>query len=143
MSDDLRAENAELRRRLESCMHAGDMEHARMASLLQATTDLLNVLAVLRYPDMSTLWQLGGGALETAYQELRRSVEAVRPQADALLARLADLSRQIGEQHTTIGYQDAMLRAAYDALQSYAHGNSAPDLAIEVAESIGKVRESE
>jgi hypothetical protein len=143
MSEGLRAENAELRRRIDSVMHAGDMEHARMAALIGAATTMLNQLAVLRYPDESSLWRLGGGALETAYQDLKRAAAAVRPQADALLALLADMSRQVGEQNATIGYQDAMLAeqrtaldAAYHALMSYANKNSAPDLAIEVAAHI-------
>ena len=61
-----------------------------------------------------------------------------------------ELSHQIGELNTTIGYQDAMLKAARKALDaaqqallSYAHGNSAPDLAREVAdmcrETIGQI----
>jgi len=48
----------------------------------------------------------------------RAAAAAVRPQADALLARMADLSRQIGEQNTTIGYQDAMLAALRRALEA-------------------------
>lgn len=148
MSEDLRAENAALRARLDACMHAGDMEHARMAALLGASQGMLNQLVLLCREDESRLWRLGGKPFEDAYQELRHATAAVRPQADALLARLADLSRQIGEQHTTIGEQDAMLtqlRSAVDiathALQSYAHGNSAPDLAIEVAAHLQKAVE--
>lgn len=46
----------------------------------------------------------------------RAAVRAVRPHADALLSRMADLSRQIGELNTTIGYQDAMLAQLRSAL---------------------------
>lgn len=146
MTDDLIHENAALRARLESCMHTGDMEHARMAALIGATTDLLNVLATLRYPDMSSLWTIGGSSLENAYVALKRSADAVRPEADALLARMADMSRMVGEQNTTIGYQDAMiaelrrtLDAAYHGLMSYACGNSATALAEEIAAEIMRV----
>jgi len=130
---DLIKENADLRRRLESCMHAGDMEHARMASLLGATTDLLNVLATLRYPDMSSLWTIGGSSLENAVVALKRSAEAVRPQADAFLQRLADCQRANAEVAQLNGDELIALSAAYDALMSYAHGNGAPGLALEVA----------
>lgn len=145
MSDDLRAENAELRRRLDSVMHAGDMEHARMAALLGAANDMLNQLAVMRYPDESTLWKLGGAALESAYVELKRSADAVRPQADTFLARLADLSRMVGEQNTTIGYQDAMLqelRTALDQIDRHIVGAYETDSgSVEPCEECGEMRE--
>lgn len=66
----------------------------------------------------------------------------------ALESKFGPISRQIGEQNTTIGYQDAMLAelrrlltAAYHALQSYARGNDAPALAEEVAARIEQVIE--
>lgn len=141
LSDDLRAENAQLRARLDTVMHAGDMEHARMASLIGATTDLLNVLATLRYPDEGALWRLGGMPLENAYAALKRSTANVRPQADALLATMAELiAANAGVAQLNGDYLIA-LSAAYDALMSYAHGNAAPDLAVEVAEQIEKAVE--
>jgi hypothetical protein len=38
--------------------------------------------------------------------------------ADSLLREIARLSRQIGEQHTTIGYQDAMIARLLNALNA-------------------------
>lgn len=90
-------ENAELRRRLDTVMHAGDMEHARMAALLGASQDMINQLAVLCYPDESRLWKLGGKALSDAFEESKRATAAVRPQADALLAELGAARRVVAQ----------------------------------------------
>lgn len=133
MSDDLIKENAALRARLDTVMHTGDMEHARMAALIGSATDLLNVLATLRYPDMSSLWTIGGSSLENAYVALKRSADAVRPQADALLKQLYDCQQANSEVAQLNADYLIALSAAYQALESYAHGNSAPDLAQEVA----------
>lgn len=141
---DLVRENAELRRRLDSARHAGDMEHARMAALIEACEAAAAFIESYT-PDSDLARSMPGfyGLMRVYGKNARAAVQAVRPQADALLARLADMSRMIGEQNTTIGYQDAMLAerarlltAAYHALQSYARGNAAPDLAIEVATAI-------
>jgi len=86
-ADSLIRENAELRRRLDSAMHAGDMERARTLALIGAVTDMLNVLAVLSCPT-AALWRMGGSPLENAYQGLKKCAAAVRPQADALRSEL-------------------------------------------------------
>lgn len=92
------------------------------------------------------------GRMLSENAQLRQQLADAMRDHDLEHARLADLSLQIGELHTTIGYQDAMLArmrqaldTAYNALMSYAHDNSAPDLAAEVAahlletiESVGK-----
>jgi hypothetical protein len=46
----------------------------QLPALLPAARDLCNALAVLRYPDKSTLWQLGGMPLELAYTALQRAI---------------------------------------------------------------------
>jgi len=145
-ADALLHEIARLKDQLADVMRAGDLEHARMAALYEACEVFAQFVEA--YPPNSPLargWPTFYGIFRVYGKNARAAARAVRPQADALLARLADLSRQIGEQNTTIGYQDAMLSAAYNALMSYAHGNSAPDLAAEVAahleQTIGKARE--
>jgi hypothetical protein len=129
----LQRENAALRARLDTVMHTGDMEHARTVSLLGAVTDLLNQLALLTRDDATYLWRIGGRPLDDAYVALKRSSAAVRPQADALLAQLAELTMANVEVAQLNGDYLIALSAAYNALQSYAYGNSAPDLAKEVA----------
>lgn len=66
--------------------------------------------------------------------------------ADALLTANADLSRQIGELHTTIGYQDAMivqLRAGLDQIDRHVVGACASDTGgmPEPCEECGEMRE--
>lgn len=75
-------ENATLRARLDTALHTGDMEHARMAALLGATADLLNQLALLTRDDPTYHWRIGGRPLDDAVQALKRSADAVRPQAE-------------------------------------------------------------
>lgn len=143
----LRKEVVRQELQLADVMRAGDLEHARMASLIEACE------ALAQFVEAHTSTSLVARTLPIFYANLRvygknarAAVQAVRPQADALLAKMAELSRQIGEQNTTIGYQDAMLvelrktlGAAYHGLMSYACGNSAPDLAEEMAEEIKRV----
>lgn len=89
-ADALLRENAELRAQLDYVMRALDMEHARMAALIEACE--VFAAFVESYDDRSML----ATALPTTYANLRvygknarAAVEAVRPQADALLAELA------------------------------------------------------
>ena len=114
----LRAAEAQL----NYVIHDRDLEHARMAALIEACEAVADF--VESYAPSSNLAQ----TLPTFYANLRvygknarAAVEACRSQADALLARLADLSRQIGEQNTTIGYQDAMLAELRAAMRDTIH----------------------
>ena len=50
---------------------------AQPLGILPAAIDLANVLATLRYPDMSSLWRLGGQPLEHAYAQLQQALSAV------------------------------------------------------------------
>jgi hypothetical protein len=134
---ELRADRALLRAYLSEARSELNDARAQSAALVEACE------ALAQFIESYTPDSLLARAQPTFYgifrvygKNARAAVQAVRPQADALLARMADLSCQIGEQNTTIGYQDAMLHAAYNALQSYVHGNSAPDLAKEVAAAI-------
>jgi CRP-like cAMP-binding protein len=88
-ADALLRENAALRARLDSVMHAGDMEHARMAALIEASQDMINQLALLTRDDSAALWRIGGNPLQDAYKALIHATTAVRVQADAFLAELA------------------------------------------------------
>jgi len=85
------AEIARLRAEMDDVMRAGDMEHARMAALIEAC-DAVAAFIESYAPD-SPVAQL----LPTFYANLRvygknarAAVEQVRAQADALLARLRD-----------------------------------------------------
>lgn len=98
---DIARENAALRARLESCLHTGDMEHARMAALIGASTDLLNQLALLTRDDETYLWRIGGRPLSDAYQALSRATTTIRSDADALLAEL-DAARAVVNEALTI-----------------------------------------
>lgn len=143
----LRIENAQLRAQIADVVHAGDLEHARMAAILEACE--ATAAFIESYgpdSDVARLLPTFYATLRVYGKNARAAVAAVRPQADAFVARLADLSRTIGEQNTTIGYQDAMLAAlrktldaAYHGLMSYACGNSAPALAEEMAAEIARV----
>lgn len=88
-ASDLQAENAALRARLESCLQRGDMEAAKMAALIEACEVFAEFVEA--YGVDSPVAQ----ALPMFYANLRvygknarAAVIAVRPQADALLARL-------------------------------------------------------
>jgi hypothetical protein len=110
LSDDLIRENAELRSRLDDVMRAGDLEHARMAALYEACEALADFIESYAPDSQLALSQPTFYGIFRVYgKNARAAVAAVRPQADAFVARLADLSRTVGEQNTTIGYQDAML----------------------------------
>lgn len=63
----------------------------------------------------------------------RAAFLAARPQADALLAKMAELITANTEVAQLNGSYLEALSAAYHALLSYAHGNVAPALAEEVA----------
>jgi len=66
-----------------------ELAKAEAAALRQAAIDLANQLAVLRFPDESTLWRLGGQGLERDYQALKA---ALATDAGArLLTELAEL----------------------------------------------------
>jgi len=95
---------------------------ANVAALRQAAVDLTNQLAVLRYPDESTLWRLGGQGLERDYQALKAALAC-----DAGAALLAEL---------------AELRASQAATQAFVRGliqqAGADDVPLTVA--IGRMR---
>jgi len=52
------------------------IEVAGAAALRQAAIDLTNQLTLLREPDESTLWRLGGKDLERDYQALKAALDA-------------------------------------------------------------------
>lgn len=128
-------ENAQLHQQLDYVVHDRELEYARMAALVEACEALAefvdsyasNSRLALNQPTFYANFRVYG-------KNARAAVTAVRPQADALLARLADLSRMVGEQNTTIGYQDAMLARLRSALSGLIGAESADELrAMETA----------
>ena len=116
-------------------MRTGDMEHARMASLIGATTDLLNQLALLTRDDATYLWRIGGRPLVEAVVALKRSAADVRPQADALLARIAQAeSRYLAciNANAEVAILNASLQAdlmeARDELRLLREDDAPPDI---------------
>jgi len=110
---ELRADRALLRAYLSEARSELNDARAQSAALVEACE------ALAQFIESYTPDSLLARAQPTFYgifrvygKNARAAVAAVRPQADALLAKMADLSRQIGEQNTTIGYQDAKLRRA-------------------------------
>jgi hypothetical protein len=133
-ADSLMRQNDALRRQLADVMRAGDLEHARMAALIEACTAVADFIETYT-PDSAVAHVLPSfySVFRVYGKNARAAVAAVRPQADALIARMADLeTTKEALIARNITYLNA-LHSAYDALMSYAYGNSAPDLAKEVA----------
>jgi hypothetical protein len=89
-ADSLLIENAELRQRLDDVMRAGDLEHARMAAIVEACEAFAafvesygpDTALALDSPTFYGIFRVYG-------KNARAAVGAVRRQADALLAELA------------------------------------------------------
>lgn len=94
----------------DSLMTENTQLRAQLAALVESCGALADFIQSYP-PDSEVAYLLPAfyGIFRVYGKNARAAVNAVRPQADALLERLADLSRQIGELNTTIGYQDAML----------------------------------
>jgi hypothetical protein len=125
---------SEQQQRLADVMRAGDLEHARMAAIVEAC-EALAQFAESYLPDSHLATQAPGfySVFRSYGKNARAAVADVRPQADALLAKMAELITANTQVAQLNGSYLEALSAAYHALLSYAHGNSAPALAEEVA----------
>jgi hypothetical protein len=102
------------------------MEVAEAVALRQAAIDLTNQLTLLREPDESTLWRLGGKPLERDYQALRAALTSDAG-ADLLnelhaTRALADAVEQYHAASRAIeidpGQREALAAAAYQLGQA-------------------------
>lgn len=91
---------------------------AEASALRQLATELITELRIARtdaygadHAETADVFDLASSVLDN-----RRAGQPLLEEVARLRAQLADLSRQIGEQNTTIGYQDAMLAALQRAL---------------------------
>lgn len=84
-------EIARLREQLDDVMRAGDLEHARMAALIEACEATAAFIESYT-PDSDLARRAPGfyGIFRVYGKNARAAVNAVRAQADALLARLRD-----------------------------------------------------
>lgn len=92
---------------------------AEASALRQLATELVVELRIARtdaygtdHAESDDVFDLASSVLDN-----RRAGQPLLEEVARLRAQCAELSRQIGEQHTTIGYQDAMLDAARRALE--------------------------
>jgi chromosome segregation ATPase len=91
---------------------------AEASALRQLATELVRELRIARtdaygadHAETADVLDLAASILDN-----RRAGQPLLEEVARLRAQLAELSRDIGEQNTTIGYQDAMLDAARRAL---------------------------
>lgn len=85
----LRKEVAQHQTRLDDVMRAGDLEHARMASLIEACEATAAFIeSYTPDSDLALYRPTFYGLLRVYGKNARAAVQAVRPQADALLSRL-------------------------------------------------------